>query len=410
MKTLRRVSLVVIMGCVFSLFLTGIYVNGALAQQEIKISNLGPFTGFSALGGRNSSRGAHLAVDEINAAGGIKALKGAKLKLIDADTQGITDVGVLEAKRCIEQEKVICFVNGFNSAVVLAASAVAEKAGVPFINSTGTAPKIHQREFKYLAHINPDSVQFTACLINFIKQVRKDMGKNKLRAVIMSEDSEYGKSFVKAQQELLPEAGVEIIETLSFHSPATDLTPQLLKVKSLKPDLLFDNGLYSDAVLVAKGLVAMDIHLLRFAGGGMDDPAYIKTLGKAANGLLFSHYFCHDVRPDAEKYNSVYKAKYGETSSSNAGTMYHTMHLVKYILEKGGSTNPDIIMKTLRAGPITPADFKKANLPWIVPYEAVTLNNEGYNTSARTVLIQIQNEDYNTVYPPEYSKGNRYKP
>ena len=94
--------------------------------KTLKIGLIAPLSGPAAPWGTSHELGVKWKADEINAAGGIKALKGAKPKLIDADSQANPDIGVLEAKRCIEQEKVICFVNGFNSGPTLAASAVAE--------------------------------------------------------------------------------------------------------------------------------------------------------------------------------------------------------------------------------------------------------------------------------------------
>jgi hypothetical protein len=67
-------------------------------------------------------------------------------------------------------------------------------------------------------------------------------------------------------------------------------------------------------------------------------------------------------------------------------------------------------MSALKEKPITKEDFKKAGLPWIVPYDKITINDEGYNTTAQGIVIQIQNLDYHCVYPAEYAKVKWFKP
>src|SRR3954471_24174249 len=112
--------------------------GGAHAADDIKIGMLSPMTGGIAKFGQAQKNALTIAVEEVNAAGGIKSLGGAKISLVIGDSRGEGDIGATETERLITKEKVVAVIGAFQSGVSMPASAVAERYKVPYVNF-GTA-------------------------------------------------------------------------------------------------------------------------------------------------------------------------------------------------------------------------------------------------------------------------------
>ncbi len=132
-------------------------VAAAAAQtaEEIRIGIVSPLTGPTAKFGQAQKNAMTMAAEDVNSAGGIKSLGGAKIKLFFGDTRGEADTGVTETERLITREKVHALIGAFQSGVGFPSSAVAEKHQVPWL-TFGTFDKITERGFKYVfrAHAN----------------------------------------------------------------------------------------------------------------------------------------------------------------------------------------------------------------------------------------------------------------
>ena len=112
----------------------GALTGTALAQETIKIGALVPLTGVTASDGGWLVKGHELAIEEINARGGIRSLNGAKVQLVIADTQSKPEAGRAEAERLVERDKVSALVGAWTSAVAVVVSQVAERNAVPFFD------------------------------------------------------------------------------------------------------------------------------------------------------------------------------------------------------------------------------------------------------------------------------------
>ena len=117
------------------------------AEEVVRIGNIIPLSGPSASVGQQGRNAREMAVEEINAAGGIKSLGGAKLEMLYADSESKPEKGVAEAERMINTEKVHLLTGCWNSAVTYPTTAVAERYGIPFVVPVSVADKITEQGF-----------------------------------------------------------------------------------------------------------------------------------------------------------------------------------------------------------------------------------------------------------------------
>jgi branched-chain amino acid transport system substrate-binding protein len=142
--------------------------------DTVKIGNVEPLSGPSASFGQQGKKAREMAVEEINAAGGIKSLGGAKLELIYADSKSDPNVGVTETERLINTDKVNIVTGCWNSGVTYPATAVAERYGVPFVVPVSVRDTITERGFKYVFRIAAKDSWWTRDQFTFLKDMKTE--------------------------------------------------------------------------------------------------------------------------------------------------------------------------------------------------------------------------------------------
>ncbi len=184
-----RVTLVAM---VMAVMAVSTLASAADAAGEVRVGLLAPMSGPAAKFGQIERSTLTLAMEEINNAGGIKSLGGAKLRLIIGDSRGEADIGVTETERLITREKVHVIIGAFQSAVAFPASAVAERYQIPWLNDA-TVDKITERGFKYVFRAEGNDSQKAKTLIDGIVALSRKSTPIKT-AVIFSENTEWGNS------------------------------------------------------------------------------------------------------------------------------------------------------------------------------------------------------------------------
>ena len=142
--------------------------------ENVKIGNIEPMSGPSASLGQQGKAAREMAVEEINAAGGIKSLGGMKLELIYADSESKPEKGVAEAERLINTEKVHLLTGCWNSAVTYPTTAVAERYGIPFVVPVSVADKITEQGFKTVFRIAAKDSWWTRDQFAFLKDMQAE--------------------------------------------------------------------------------------------------------------------------------------------------------------------------------------------------------------------------------------------
>jgi branched-chain amino acid transport system substrate-binding protein len=231
--------------------------GAAWAAEEVRIGVLSPLTGPNAKFGAIQKNTLTMAVEDVNQAGGIKALGGAKLRLVFGDTRGEADTGVTETERLVTKEKVHALIGAFQSGVGFPASAVAERYQIPWL-TFGTFDKITQRGFKYVFRAHANDTIKARTLIEGLAYLAKRAGGVK-SAVVFSENTEWGKSVGDKQKTFLEGLGVKVHFVEHYPYAAPDLTSMIVKAKALRPELVIANSYLGDALLITRQMAEQEL-------------------------------------------------------------------------------------------------------------------------------------------------------
>jgi len=324
--------------------------------KEIKIGNILPLSGSAAPVGKIGQQARDMAVEEINAAGGIKSLGGAKIKMIYADSKGDPATGVAEAERLITQERVALITGAYQSGVALPASEVAERYKVPFVCPVPSEDIITERGFKYVFRLAEKTTWRNREQVRFIQDMAKKFGTPVKTVALIYENTAWGQGAVKGWEKYLKEAGLKIVLKEPYPANSSDLTPVVLKVKQLKPDVIMMCSYVSDAALLTNTFAEHKVKPLAFIGtsGGFADPVYFKTTGDNSEYFFDISTWEPDVnRPFSKEVNEKFKQKYGYPMNAEAVKAYTAMYVIKDALERAGSLDPEAIRKALAETKLT---------------------------------------------------------
>ncbi len=311
MKRLQIVGLFLIVG----MALVFLCANVAMAAEKvIKLGLLLPMSGQTAPVGEFIKLGNQIAVDEINEAGGIKSLGGAKLELVLADHQAKPEIGIAEAERLVKEEKVAVLIGGYASAVIYTSSQVAEKYGIPYMVEGGTANNICERGFKFVFRVPSNSTNYAKEPLDFLKDMGKASGKEVKNLGLMYETTLYGKAAAEEVKKIGPSMGVTIVADLPYPPNSLDFSMPIAKLKSAQPDAVYVVPYVSDAILIVKTMKEMDFNCMGVTGtGGFLDPSFTQNLGKTAEYIFQLGYMSADIDlPGARRFDANMKKRFGK--------------------------------------------------------------------------------------------------
>ncbi|OGR16737.1 MAG: ABC transporter substrate-binding protein [Desulfobacterales bacterium GWB2_56_26] len=358
-----------------------------LAQADnVKIGNIEPMSGPSATLGQQGKAAREMAVEEINAAGGIKALGGMKLELIYADSESKPEKGVAEAERLINTEKVHVLTGCWNSAVTYPTTAVAERYGIPFVVPVSVSDKITDQGFKNVFRIAAKDSWWTKDQFAFLKDMQAEFGTKVEKLAFVYENGDWGKGFATQWKKLAEEAGYKVVLDEPYPSTATDLSPVVQKIRRANPDVLMLVSNAADAILLTNTIAEYKVKVKAIvaSGGGHADPSFMKAVGKNAQYLFDIVEWETDVnKPGAKEANDKFKAKNGYNLTGEAVDAYVAMYVLKDALERAGSLEPAKIREALATTNL------KDGPGMIVGYDAVKFDATGQNEMASPVIVQV---------------------
>jgi len=358
----------------------------AAQAETVKIGNIIPLSGPSATVGQQGKNAREMAVEEINAAGGIKSLGGAKLELVYSDSESKPEKGVAEAERLINTEKVNILTGCWNSAVTYPTTAVAERYGVPFIVPVSVADKITDQGFKTVFRIAAKDSWWTRDQFSFLKDMQEEFGTKISKVAFVYENGDWGKGFAGQWKELAKSAGYEVVLDEPYPSTATDLSPVVQKIRRSRADVLMLVSNAADAILLTNTLAEYKVKLKAIvaSGGGHADPSFMKAVGDNAKYLFDIVEWETDVnKPGAKEANDKYKEKYGQNLTGEAVDAYVAMYVIKDALERAASLDPEKIREALAATNLS------GGPGMIVGYDAIEFDTTGQNKNASLVMVQV---------------------
>jgi branched-chain amino acid transport system substrate-binding protein len=381
--------------------------TSAVAKEKVvKIGNILPLSGPSASVGIQGKYARELATEEINNAGGIKSLGGAKLENIYVDSKSDPTVGVSAAERLINSDKVNILSGCWNSAVTYPATQVAERYGIPFIVPVSVRNTITERGFKYTFRIAAKDAWWTRDQFEFLEDMKKKSGTDLKTIAFVYENGDWGVGMAEQWEILAKKYGYKIVLNEPYPSTASDLTPVVMKIKRAKPDVILLTSNASDAILLTNTMAEMRVKAKAIigTGGGHADPMFRKNCGANAEYMFDVVEWEADLsKPGIPELNAEFKKRHGFDLAGESVDAYASVYVIADALEKAGSTDPKKIREAL-------ANMHLDSGPaMIVSYDAVEFDESGQNINAGLVMVQYRMVDGNlervSVWPTSAARA-----
>lgn len=403
MKKLLVVLLVLVMAV--SLFGCSSNKQAATDSKEVKIGILLPLTGSSAEMGKLAKNGIELAINTINAQGGIKSLNGAKIVPIYADSAGKPEAGVTEIERLIVKDKVHALLGPYNSNVAAPTAEVAEKYSKPYMLTNAVADGILQKGYKYVFRANQSSSGNAIDLIGFLTDLGKKTGKPIKNIALVYESTDWGNSSAEALKKVAKDAGIEVVAALDYPANTADMTSIIVKLKSVNPEVVIPMSYLNDALLFTRTAAEMKLGSAILAGGGgFSAPAFVEKAGKSAEHVMTLSGWETDIlggkSEASKKLNEEYKAKYGSDFSEYSANAWMSAMVLFDAIERAGKLDAAAIKAALDA-----TDIKGNHVALSLhPYDGIKFSQEvrgmkSQNVYARQIITQVQNGKFRMVWP-----------
>jgi branched-chain amino acid transport system substrate-binding protein len=386
-------------------------LGAARAQQpaEVKVGLIVPLSGLYTRPGQVMRMGAEMGVEHINAEGGIKALGGAKLKLVLIDCGDTTEKAKNAAQRMVAQEpEMVAATGAYLSSFTLAVTEVTERAQLPVL-TLSYSDLLTERGFKYIFQTSaPASVQSEIGLPQLMQLAESASGKRPKTVAMLMDNTGTSVATAKALKErIFAKLGLELVVEEVWTPPLSDATPLIQKVRSARPDLLlFMPNAVSDAKLGLEkinefGLGQGKIPTVSFSIT-IAEPDMLQSVSpEAVQGIMT--IVANWGSKGHEKLIAELKAKYKEPwMTQNVVSTYGDMWLMKAALEQAGKADRLAVAEALRTLDAGEAKY--------FPGGQLKFDEKGRRAGAGMVIVQWQDGVPVTVYPPALAQAAPFWP
>ena len=367
-----------------------------LAQPKpVKIGLVHPVSGGLAYSGSQSRMGAQMAIDEINAGGGIKSMSGAKLEALLGDSQSRPEVGVSEVER-MQQEGVSAYLGCFASGIALPATQAAAKYNTPFLIDVGASDLIVNRGLKNVFRLKPGFGKCVDDAIVALGEINRSAGGVAKTAVLVHEESEFGTGTAKLLADRLPGINIQPLETIKHANPTRDFSNVALRIKGLKPDIVIMSNYQNEYVLLARTLNQQKIDvaaMFSVLGGGFNYRLIKEQPDLAQYMMDFNHWFNPKSAKAMEMRKQV-EAK-GGLFTFEVYLSYNAVMLYADALQRAASADKEKVIAALETSTWFPS---------IMPYGPTKFVN-GQNQGGRGSLLQASKSDIDVVWPNEFASS-----
>ena len=311
----------------------GVAVTGAaLAQNPIKVGEFASLTGKEAAFGQSSHKGTLLAIEEINATGGVL---GRQFELITEDNQSKQGESATIVKKLISRDQVVALLGEVASGRSLEAAPIAQNYKIPMISPSSTNPRVTEMGSYIFRVCFIDPFQGTA----MAKFAQKSLHLKKV-ALLTSVSSPYSVGLAKYFKETFAAIGGEVTIEQKYSEGDKDFKAQLTAIKAAGVDGIFVPGYYTEAALISKQARELELMFPIFGGDGWEAPQLIEIGGKAMEGTYYStHYSPENSSPAVQSFVKKFRARFaGETPDAMAALGYDSAMVLADAIKRAGTT------------------------------------------------------------------------
>ncbi|MBO0753361.1 MAG: ABC transporter substrate-binding protein [Bradyrhizobiaceae bacterium] len=373
----------------------------ARAQQpkEVEVGLLVPLSGLYARFGTVMRRGAEASVERINATGGVKALGGAKLRLIVLDCGDTAEKAKSAAQRMVsEYPDMVALSGSYLSTLTLATSEVTERAHLPML-TLSFSDLIVQRGFKYIFQTSASSASQAEQSLPVIMKIAKSAGGDPKTVAIITDNTAASVASVKPMREhLIKDLGLRLVVDETFTPPLADATPLVQKVRAARADLLFFlPTVISDGKLVLEkmnefGMGKGRVPTIGF-GIAMFEPDMLQTMSPDLLEGMIGAIGSWGAKGH-EEIAAELKKRYNEPYLDQNGlSTYADFIVIRDALEIAGKADREAVATALHTMDGGPSKY--------YPGGRIKFAEDGRRIDAGLTVIQWQSGTPVAIYPPE---------
>ena len=339
---MRRTAFLTLLALLIAALALPATIAWTQGKPPVKVALVAATSGGSALSGEAIKRGLTIAIDEINAKGGV--LGGSKIELVIRDEEGNPSKGVTAARDVIEREKAVAVFGGLHSPVGLAMLPVFHELKVPYVGTWAAATNITRNgrapNFMFRVSANDDIVDHFLA-----KHVVEKLGKKKPGVIL--ENTPWGASNQEGLTKWFGKLGVQPTGFEKFNWNDPDMSPQLLRLKNGGSDAIVMVANAPEGAQVVKSRVKIGWDVPTVSHWGISGGRFAELTGELSESVVFvqTYSFFGKQSEVGERVIAALKAKYGlkgpEDILAPVGTAnaYDAMHLVALALDKAGAAD-----------------------------------------------------------------------
>ncbi len=378
------------------------------SEEPLKIGAIYPLTGSVAAIGQNCKNGIDMAVDEVNAAGGVN---GRMIEIVWGDSQGDPKIGMSEAERLITTGDIVALVGCYQSSVTEVVAQVAERYQMPFVSAISSSTALTTHGYQYFYRLALTNLISVNNMFKFATEASEKLGQDFKTCMVFTDNSILGQELVEGAREFAGEYGFEIVKEVIHNSNASDLSAEILTMMQTDADFIFADQYIADAILATNTMKELNYAPPIFISKatGYIDPTYIENTGANSNGMVTLTEFAPDS-PRGIEVNNRFKERFGSDMNGHSCMTYTAIWLYKNIFEMAlaadGEVTPAGVQNQLSTCRFEGAQFPDGT-PFIVPYDAIEftdaeingVQHTNINMEAVPAFVQIQDGQYVSVWP-----------
>lgn len=360
----------------------------------VKLGILHPVSGALSYSGTQGRLGATLAIEEINAAGGIKGL--GKIDAILGDAQSTPDGGTAEVEK-MNSAGVAAVVGGYASAICLAVSQAAARYDLPYVVDVGVADSIVTRGLKNTFRFGPGFGVIAKTALENLAAINNAAGKPAKTVMIVHEDSLFGSGLAKLLNAQLPGHGFQILETIPHPTPTRDFNNVVLKMKAQNPDIVIPADYYNEYVLLARTMQQQKVKpkgIYSVLGGAASSYKFVKEFPEAAKYIMDCNHWFDPRNPKALALKKKVEDK-GQFYTYEVYMNYSAVLLIADALARAGSADRAKVTAALESSTFA---------GHVMPYGPTKFVN-GQNQGAAPVNTQVLDNDIKVVLPANFAQA-----
>ena len=378
-----------------------IAMPGILRAQGagVKVGILHPVSGALSYSGTQGRLGATMAVEEINAAGGIKGL--GKIDAVLGDALSTPEGATAEAEK-MNAAGVVGIVGGYASALCLALSQATARYNLPYIVDVGVADSIVERGLKNTFRFGPGFGVIAKTAIANLVAMNDAAGKPAKTVMIVHEDSLFGSGLAKLLNAQLPTHGFQILETIPHPTPTRDFNNVVTKIRAQNPDIVIPADYYNEYVLLARTMQQQRVRpkgIYSVLGGAASSYKFVKEFPDAAQHIMDCNHWFDPKNPKALDLKKKVEAK-GEFYTYEVYMNYSAVLLLADALERAASAERPKIITALETSTFS---------GHVMPYGPTKFVN-GQNQGAAPVNTQVLGNDIQVIFPAAFASAKAVFP